>query len=144
MARRPRVPGYRRHSSGQARVTLDGKDCLLRPFDIDMSHPACWVYRPGSDRGPHGAHKTAHHGHDHPIFIGPRAQAILRPYLDTKLDAYCFSPAESEHRRSADRRQMRKTPLTVSIGREVGQNIGQGPVRPIGVDVGQRLSVPPF
>jgi hypothetical protein len=28
-ARKPRVPGYRRHSSGQARVTLGGKDHLL-------------------------------------------------------------------------------------------------------------------
>jgi hypothetical protein len=30
-ARKPRVPGYRPHTSGQARVTLDGKDHYLGP-----------------------------------------------------------------------------------------------------------------
>src|SRR5262249_10515528 len=78
--------------------------CLLRPIDIDMSNPTCWVYRPGSDQGPHGTHKTAHHGHDRLVFIGPRAQAILKPYLGTKLDGYCFSPAVSERRRAQLRR----------------------------------------
>jgi hypothetical protein len=29
----PRIPTYRRHNSGQARVTLDGKDHLLGPYD---------------------------------------------------------------------------------------------------------------
>jgi hypothetical protein len=38
--RRPRVPGYRRHSSGQARVTLDAKDHLLGPYGSDESKEA--------------------------------------------------------------------------------------------------------
>jgi integrase len=88
--------------------------CRLRPLDLDMSNPACWVYRPGSDQGEHGEHKTAHHGHDRLILIGPRAQEVLRPYLGTRLDAYCFSPAESERHRSAQRREGRQTPLTPS------------------------------
>ena len=86
--------------------------CLLRPIDIEMSNPTCWVYRPGSDQGPHGTHKTAHHGHDRLVFIGPRAQAILKPYLGTKLDGYCFSPAVSERRRAQLRRLARNSPLT--------------------------------
>lgn len=85
--------------------------CLIRPLDIDMRNPKCWVYRPGSDQGAHGTHKTAHHGHERLILIGPKAQDVLRPYLGTKLDAYCFSPAESEVRRHAVRRTERKTPL---------------------------------
>jgi integrase len=88
--------------------------CRLRPLDLDMSNPTCWVYRPGSDRGEHGAHKTAHHDHERVIFIGPRAQQVLRPFLGTKLDAFCFSPVESERRRGADRRVARQTPLTPS------------------------------
>jgi hypothetical protein len=32
MPRKPRIPTYRRHSSGQARVTLNGKDHLLGPY----------------------------------------------------------------------------------------------------------------
>jgi integrase len=88
--------------------------CRLRPLDLDMSTPACWVYRPGSDQGEHGAHKTAHEDKDRLVLIGPRAQEVLRPYLGTKLDAYCFSPADSERRRSAERPEGRKTPLTPS------------------------------
>jgi integrase len=81
--------------------------CLFRPIDIDMSNPACWVFRPEK-------HKTEHHGHDRLIFLGPRAQAVLRPYLGTKLDGYCFSPEESERRRSQLRRLNRKSPMTPS------------------------------
>jgi integrase len=84
--------------------------CLLRPIDIDMRNPSCWVYRPGSDQAPTGKHKTAHHGHERLILIGPRAQEVLRPYLGTRPDAYCFSPAESEIRRNLVRRATRKTP----------------------------------
>jgi hypothetical protein len=40
MPRKPRVPGYRRHSSGQARVTLNGKDHLLGPYGSAESKEA--------------------------------------------------------------------------------------------------------
>jgi integrase len=88
--------------------------CKVRPLDLDMSNPSCWIYRPGSDQGPHGKHKTAHHGHDRLILIGPKAQEVLRPYLGTKLDACCFSPLVAEAKRSAKRRKERKTPMTPS------------------------------
>jgi integrase len=81
--------------------------CLLRPVDIDMRDPACWVYRPLK-------HKTEHHDHDRLIFLGPKAQEVLRPYLGTRVDAYCFSPADSERRRHAKLREGRRTPLTPS------------------------------
>jgi integrase len=83
--------------------------CLLRPANLDMTVSSCWVFRPAQ-------HKTQIHEHDRIILIGPRAQAILRPYLGTCLDAYCFSPAESERKRHAARRQKRKSPLTPSQG----------------------------
>jgi integrase len=88
--------------------------CRVRPLDLDTSNPSCWVYRPGSDAGGHGQHKTAHHDHDRLILVGPRAQEILRPYLGTKLDAYCFNPQEGERQRSIVRRARRETPLTLS------------------------------
>jgi integrase len=88
--------------------------CRLRPLDLDMTNPACWVHRPGSDRGQYGEHKTAHHDHEHLVFIGPRAQETLCPHLGTKLDAYCFSPVESEQHRSLRRREARQTRLTPS------------------------------
>jgi hypothetical protein len=37
---KPRVPGYRPHSRGQARVTLEGRDYLLGPFGSDESKEA--------------------------------------------------------------------------------------------------------
>jgi integrase len=86
--------------------------CRLRPLDIDMRSPSCWVYRPGSDGGEHGTHKTAHHGHDRIILIGPKGQEVLRPYLDRRPDSSCFSPVESESERHALRREDRRSPVT--------------------------------
>jgi integrase len=80
--------------------------CIIRPIDID-TRGSVWLYRPEG-------HKTEHHGHDRIILIGPKAQEVLRPYLGTKVDAYCFSPARSEAERSVVRRENRKTPLTPS------------------------------
>jgi integrase len=88
--------------------------CRIRPMDLDMKNPDCWVYRPGSDQGDHGEHKTAHLELDKIILIGPRAQGILRTYLGTKTDAYCFSPMKSEAERSAARREARVSPMTPS------------------------------
>jgi site-specific recombinase XerD len=80
---------------------------LLRPGDLDRGNPGCWVFRPRE-------HKTEHHGHDRLILIGPRAQAVLRPFLDRPAGAYCFSPAEAETRRNALRREARQSPMTPS------------------------------
>jgi integrase len=74
--------------------------CVIRPLDIDTRNSSCWIYRPGSDQGPNGMHKTAHHGHERMIFLGPKAQEILRPFLGIELDTFCFSPVESEVRRN--------------------------------------------
>jgi integrase len=103
--------------------------CRVRPLDIDRSNPSCWVYRPGSDWGLHGQHKTAHHHREHLVLIGPRAQEVLRPYLDRKPDAYCFSPAESEAARSSERRKSRKTPLYPSHVRRLAANQKRDPKR---------------
>ena len=40
MARSTHIPKYRRHSSGQARVTLNGKDHLLGPYNSAESTEA--------------------------------------------------------------------------------------------------------
>ena len=64
-----------------------GEVCQLRPMDLDRTGDV-WTYRPGS-------HKTEHHGRERVIFIGPKAQAVIRPYLLRDATAYCFSPAES-------------------------------------------------
>lgn len=35
-----RLPSYRRHTSGQARITINGKDHLLGPYGSDESKGA--------------------------------------------------------------------------------------------------------
>ena len=72
-----------------------GEAVQMRPADVDRL-TAVWVYRPQR-------HKTSHHGAQRPIFIGPKAQAILGPYLEGRAtDAYCFSPREALERRRAE------------------------------------------
>jgi integrase len=47
----------------------------LRTIDVDRTGDV-WIYTPWT-------HKTEHHGHDRRIAIGPRAQAILGPFLNS-------------------------------------------------------------
>ncbi len=63
-----------------------GEICIMRTADIETTGKV-WLY------GPH-SHKTEHHEHERIIHIGPRAQAILKPWLRTDLRAYVFSPAD--------------------------------------------------
>jgi integrase len=86
-----------------------GEVCALRPCDLDTTGRV-WVYRPES-------HKTAHHGHRREIYLGPRAQAVLKPWLASGLTEYVFSPARSEAIRNGERRRTRKTPMTPSQAR---------------------------
>lgn len=80
--------------------------CAIQPGLVDRSGDV-WVYTPGK-------HKTEHFDKERIIFIGPKAQQILRPYLLRRADAYCFSPTESEAARNRERREKRKSPMTPS------------------------------
>jgi integrase len=83
-----------------------GEVCILRTCDLDTSGKV-WVFTPET-------HKTEHHGRERTIFLGPQAQAVLRPWLRTDLSAYLFSPREAMEELRAEQRQNRKTPLTPS------------------------------
>ena len=83
--------------------------CILRPCDLDTSG-AVWSYRPES-------HKTEHHGRERVIFVGPKGQDVLRPYLLRDKTAYCFVPVESERKRNAIKRENRQSPMTPSQAR---------------------------
>ena len=77
----------------------------LRTCDLDMSADV-WVYTPST-------HKTEHHGHIRRIAIGPKAQAILRPFLKPhEPEAYCFSPKEAVAASRAARRRESKGLVT--------------------------------
>jgi len=75
----------------------------MRPCNIDQSGKI-WIYECGE-------HKTAHHGFKRTIYIGPRAQQVLRPFLMRPHAAYCFSPAEAEAERRSKMSEKRATPL---------------------------------
>ena len=66
-----------------------------------------WQYMPQE-------HKTEHRGKKRIIWIGPRAQAVLWPFLKADPTAYVFSPAAAEDERIAARREARKSPMTPS------------------------------
>jgi len=91
----------------------------MRPCDIDRGGKI-WIYSPA-------AHKTAHHGHNRQIYIGPRGQEILRPYLIRPTDAYCFSPAEAEAERRVRLSMARRTSLR--YGNVPGSNCTDEPAR---------------
>jgi integrase len=79
---------------------------LMRPADIERSGEV-WLYEPLT-------HKNRWRGHRRLIPLGPKAQAILTPFLNRPVEAFIFSPAESEAQRNAERRKNRKTPMTPS------------------------------
>jgi integrase len=84
-----------------------GEVVILRPCDVDRGRSKVWTYRPV-------AHKTEHHEHDRVIFIGPRAQAVLLPFLSRAPGAYCFSPKESMAEFRAQQRQERRSKVQPS------------------------------
>lgn len=99
-----------------------GEVCQLRACDLDMSGTV-WIYRPGS-------HKTEHHGHERIIYLGPKAQEVIRPFLKLDTQAYLFSPAEAEAHRRERQHAARKTPM--SCGNRPGTNRTKKPKRPPG------------
>jgi integrase len=84
-----------------------GEVCIVRPCDVDRTHPKTWIYRPES-------HKTEHHGIERVVLLGPRAQAILRPFLLRGPGEYCFSPREMMERHWGQLRRNRKTKVQPS------------------------------
>jgi integrase len=73
---------------------------IMRGINLETSGQV-WVYKPSS-------HKTHHHGHSRVIAIGPLGQAIIKKYLKHDLQAFLFSPQESEKVRYINVRAKRK------------------------------------
>jgi integrase len=75
-----------------------GELVQLRGADLDTSGPV-WIFRPRS-------HKLEHQKRDPVVFIGPDAQAVLKPWLRDDLTQFVFGPRQL---REYDRRD-RPTP----------------------------------
>src|SRR5439155_1693280 len=76
-------------------------------------------------------HKTLYRGHSRVVYLGPKAQEILRPWLRTDLAAYLFQPVEAEAWRREQRHAKRKTPL--SCGNRPGTNRTAQPRKKAGI-----------
>jgi integrase len=84
-----------------------GEAVLMRACDIDRTGRV-WVFTPES-------HKTEHHGKGREVYIGPKAQELLGPWLEGRAaDAYLFSPHEAEAERRAGQRAARKSKVQPS------------------------------
>jgi integrase len=83
-----------------------GEVIIMRTADIDRSG-IVWIYTPTS-------HKGDHLDKQRKIFIGPKAQEILTPWLRDDSEAYLFQSREAKEAHGVERRRDRKTPLTPS------------------------------
>ena len=63
-----------------------GELVQLRGADLDTSGPA-WVFKPLS-------HKLEHQGRERVVFIGPDAQAELKPWLRDDPAQFIFGPRQ--------------------------------------------------
>lgn len=86
-----------------------GEVVVMRQSDIDTSGDI-WLYEPAE-------HKNRWRGYQRQIPLGPRAQAILTPFLGVEARGFVFSPAIAELRRNALRRQNRRSKMTPSQAR---------------------------
>jgi len=92
-----------------------GEVRVMRTLDIDRTNQESWVYRPGSDAGPHGRHKNAWRGQDRAVPLGPQCIKLLAPWLrEDDPGAYLFNPKRWIAQRNEERKAQRKTPMTPS------------------------------
>lgn len=107
------VKRVRKDVSHQVRTMIDlqlltgmrpGEVVIMRPRDIDRSK-STWVYQPS-------CHKTEHHGIERRVFLGPRAQLVLQPFIVRDDDAYLFSPREAMLAYKRELRRNSKNPKT--------------------------------
>lgn len=78
-----------------------GEVVILRTGDVARSGPV-WSYTPER-------HKGTHREQTRTVFIGPRGQAVLTPFLKLDPLAYVFSPADAEQARRVALTAARKT-----------------------------------
>jgi integrase len=117
------------HLSRQVRAMVElqlltgmrpGEVTRVRPADLDRTGKL-WLYRPSQ-------HKTAHHGHARTIYLGPKAQAVVAPFLVGRPpERPLFSPADAVAERRAAAAARRTTPR--SCGNVAGSNRKRTPRR---------------
>ena len=80
-----------------------GEAIRIRPAEIDFTGPV-WVYRPRH-------HKMSHKQKARAIALGPKSQAILKPFTPSNPEEFYFSPRQAVAGFHAERTEGRVTPL---------------------------------
>jgi integrase len=83
-----------------------GEVLQLRPCDVDRSGEV-WIYRPSNHKN---EHKKKQRSKIRTVVFGPKAQAVLTPFLFRDAQAFCFTPAESYQQHNERRSRERRTP----------------------------------
>jgi integrase len=63
-----------------------GEVVLMRGCDLETGGGTTWRYRPHR-------HKGDWRNHDRVVFLGPQAQAVIKPFLQLDLAGYLFRPS---------------------------------------------------
>jgi integrase len=122
-----------------------GEAMLMRAIDLTMTS-AVWTYRPAT-------HKNRHRGRERVIFLGPQAQAVVKPFLTTNLEAYLFSPrayVEAMRARRTLARVTKRTPSELNRRRKAkpkrkpGERYTRRSYRVAVVRACQKAGVPPW
>jgi integrase len=130
------IEAAKRYVSRQVAAMIDlqlltgmrpGEVTSLRPCDIDAGGKV-WLYRPIQ-------HKGTWQDRGRTIYLGPRAQDVLAPFLGRRIDAYCFCPAEADNERRDVLHALRITPM--NQGNKPGTHCATEPER----QPGERYSV---
>ena len=74
-----------------------GEVVIMRPCDIETGESP-WLYEPHT-------HKNKYRGHRREVYLGPKSQELLKPFLDRDPNAFLFSPYEAESWRNQQRQQ---------------------------------------
>jgi integrase len=101
-----------------------GEICIIRGCDLDVSGDV-WTFRPQR-------HKNDWRGQNRAICLGPRAQAVLKTFLQLDMRAYLFNPKTAEADRGGERRRSRRTPLWPSHQRRYDRDRARRGRRPLG------------
>ncbi len=96
-----------------------GELTIMRGCDIDRSSQV-WVYTPAT-------HKTAHHGLSRTVYLGPRAQEIIAPYVRKNPFGYLFRPEDAMETFNMNRRKNRRSPMTPSQAKRKQKSNPQNP-----------------
>ena len=74
--------------SALEKITVPGTKPPLVVAALEVGGVLVWLYVPAS-------HKTLRRGKRRVVPVGPRAQAVLQPFLERPAEAYCFSALEA-------------------------------------------------